>query len=147
MDHDWLAKVWNDAWTEGLWAAAWSKSVEGLTARQAVWKPAPGRHSIWQIVTHMIFWREDALERLASGRGALPKDEIERRNFPEPAQVSDAAWQATVARFGQSQERIAAALADPSKSLERLQYMLPHDSYHIGQINLIRALQGHKPIE
>ena len=139
MDRQQLAKQWNDAWTEGLWAASWSKSVEGLTPQQAAWTPAPGRHSIWQNVLPVIFWREDALERLETGRGALSDDEVARRNFPSPAEVSAAAWEKTVARLHQSQERVGAALANPKHSLERLQYLLPHDCYHFGQINLLRG--------
>jgi hypothetical protein len=141
-----LLKFWNDAWTEGLWAAAWSKSIDGLSPQQAAWKPAAGRHSIWQIVHHMLFWREDALARL-TGKGAPSEDDVARLNFLEPADLTDAAWNATRDRLRRSQEAVAAALADPSKSIERLQYLLPHDSYHIGQINLLRALQGLKPIE
>lgn len=146
MQREDLRKFWNDAWNEGLWAAAWSKSVDGLTAQQAAWKPGPGRHSIWQIVHHMLFWREDALARL-EGKAHPPEDEVARLNFLEPAEVSENAWRATVDRFRRSQEAVDKALADSSKSLERLQYLLPHDSYHMGQINLLRALQGIKPIE
>ena len=58
MQRDELLKLWNDAWTEGLWAAAWGKAIDDLTPAQATWTPAPGRHSIWQIVNHVIFWRE-----------------------------------------------------------------------------------------
>jgi hypothetical protein len=147
MDRNWLLKQWNDAWTEGLWTAAWSKSVEDLTPQQAAWKPAPGRHSIWQIVAHMVFWREDALERLETGRAALPDAEVNRRNFPEPTEISTAAWSSLLSRFRKSHERVAAVIPDATKDLIRLQYLLAHDSYHIGQINLIRALQGLKPIE
>lgn len=147
MDRGWFLKQWDDAWTEGLWTASWSKSVEDLTPAQAAWKPAPGRHSIWQIVEHMIFWREDTLERLLTGRGSLPDDELQRRNFPEPPETSKAAWEAALARFRQSHERIAAAIRDPHARLDRIQYLLAHDSYHIGQINLLRALQGIRPIE
>jgi uncharacterized damage-inducible protein DinB len=146
MDREALLQWWNDAWNEGLWAAAWSKSVDGLTPQQAAWKPAPGRHSIWQIVSHMLFWREDALGRLA-GKDRPTDDEIARLNYPEPADVTDAAWKASVRRFRESQERIAAVVADPAGNIERIRYLLPHDCYHIGQINYLRALQGLKPIE
>jgi hypothetical protein len=57
-----VIKWWDEAWTEGLWAAAWSKSLNDLTPAQAAWRPPATvggeRHSIWQLVLHMIFWRE-----------------------------------------------------------------------------------------
>src|SRR6187549_87035 len=65
MDRELLTKWWGEAWDEGLWAAAWGKAIDGLTAKQAATQPAPGRKSIWQIVNHMIFWRENHLAQLA----------------------------------------------------------------------------------
>ncbi len=38
-----------------------SLAVAGLTAEQAAWKPGPERHSIWQIVRHVIRWKESVL--------------------------------------------------------------------------------------
>jgi hypothetical protein len=148
-----LQRWWKDAWSEGLWAASWSKSLEGLAAAQAAWSPpsatpaaASQRHSIWQIVMHMVFWREDALARLTGAPKPTP-DQLARLNFPAITDVSEPAWAAAKARFADSQTRIGAALADDSLSMDRLKYMLPHDCYHFGQINLIRAMLGLPPIE
>jgi hypothetical protein len=55
MDRPALVKWWYEAQAEGLWAASWAKAVAGLTPQQAAWTPAPGRHSIWQIVEHIVF--------------------------------------------------------------------------------------------
>ncbi len=151
-DRELVLDWWNDAWSEGLWAASWSKSLEGLTAAQAAWSPASaagaGRqlHSIWQNVLHMVFWREDALARLAGG--AKPTaEQLARLNFPVIADTSEPAWEEARRRFADSQARIAAAFADGALSMERLKYMLPHDCYHFGQINHLRALLGLPPIE
>ncbi|HVU65465.1 MAG TPA: DinB family protein [Phycisphaerales bacterium] len=151
-DRELLHSWWNDAWSEGLWTASWAKSLEGLTAAQAAWSPpsqspdAGTRHSIWQIVLHMVFWREDALARLA-GAPKPTQDQLARLNFPVITDTSEDAWAATRQRFADSQQRIAAALADGAANIERLRYILPHDCYHFGQINLIRAMLGFPPIE
>lgn len=141
-----LQKWWNDAWNEGLWSASWSKSLEGLSAKDAAWKPDPQRKSIWQIVHHMLFWREDALRRLKDS-SAPSESDVARFNFLEPADVSDASWRATVERFYKTQRDIAAALADDGTKLDRLPYLLPHDMYHMGQIMYLRAMLGKSPIE
>lgn len=146
MDRSSLQKWWNDAWTEGLWAASWPAAVAGLTAAQAAWSPGPGRHSIWQIVEHMMFWREDNLCRLAGGSKPTA-EELASGNFPLIRDASESAWRDTVKRFEESQKRIAAALADPQNSLDRLAYLLPHDCYHIGQVMYLRAMQGLAPID
>lgn len=141
-----VAETWDRAWSAGLWAAAWGKSIEGLTSAQAAWTPAPGRHSIWQIVLHMCFWREYAISR-AEGGATKPDEEIARNNFPDIDDTSEAAWAKARARFEESHKRIAAGLRNPDPSFDRLAGLLGHDSYHIGQINYLRALQGLKPIE
>lgn len=144
-----IARWWNEAWTEGLWAASWQKALEGLTPEQAAWRP-PGdagkRHSIWQQVLHMVFWREGWLRRAATGQ-KLTDQEKATGNFPEITDVSVAAWEATLGRFRASQERTLEALKDPDPKNDPLIYFLPHDCYHMGQIMYLRAMQGLPPIE
>ena len=40
-DREFVLKWWNQAWTEGLWAAAWGKSIEGLTADMIIFSGVP----------------------------------------------------------------------------------------------------------
>lgn len=141
-----VAETWDAAWSSGLWAASWSKSLEGLTAAKAAWPPAPGRHSIWQHVLHMVFWRENWLRRAATGVKPTP-DEIAQLNFPDVADASEPAWAALRARFADSQSCMAGALRDPDPANDPLVGFLAHDCYHFGQINLLRALQGLVPID
>lgn len=150
-DRDLIIKWWNDAWTEGLWAASWSKSLE-ISPQEAAWHPAsaPGvsgqRHCIWQFVLHMIFWRESWLRRLVTGQKPT-QDEIAAGNFPPLTDTSEAAWAAAKQRFTDTQKKVAAALADEKTDISVIRYFLPHDCYHFGQINYLRAMQGLKPIE
>ena len=145
MQREDLLSLWDKAWTDGLWAAPWSKALEGLTPQQAAWSPAPNRHSIWQIVNHMIFWREHDLRTFAGDKPSA--EEQQRRNFePTPAPTAEQ-WESTKKHFATTQSHIHDAIADPKKLIDRLQYHLFHDSYHFGQIMLLRALQGLKPIE
>jgi len=154
---EFVTKLWNDAFTQGLWAASWSKSIEDLTAAQAAWQPpdaaslhgqAGKRHSIWQNVLHMCLWREHWLRKLAGQ--TTPKEVLETQNFPVIADASEGAWAAARARFIESQKQIGAALASAKVSDEQFEgiaHFLPHDCYHFGQINYLRAMQGLKAIE
>jgi len=146
MDRVTLSKFWNEAWTTGLWAASWEKSVQGLTAAQAAKSPAPGRHSIWQITAHIVFWREVALTR-ARGGGDPSSEDVKRKNFPDVAAATQKAWDECVKQLVSTQQKVAAALIDEKQNLEKLTHLLPHDCYHFGQIGYVRALLGLPPIE
>ncbi len=151
-DRELALKWWSEAWTDGLWAASWQKSIDGLTARQAAWAPpspagvAGPRHSIWQIVLHMVFWRENWLGRLSGGPRPTD-DETAQLNFPAVTDISEQAWAAARRRFIESQERVAAALKNGKAEADPIMYFLPHDCYHFGQINYLRAMQGVKSAE
>lgn len=153
MNNPSLLRLWDESWSDGIWIAAWSKAVDGLTPEQAAWQPAPSRHSIWQIVSHVCIWREYTLTKL-DGRAGPKREEMTPRNFEAPASVTPAAWAATCARLKKSHDDlrafIAAAPNGPSESGgpgERPAYHLGHDCYHLGQIMYLRAMQGLGVIE
>ena len=148
MEREQLQKMWQEAWSDGLWYTPWGKAVEDLSPEQAAWKPMPGRHSIWQLVNHIVFWQDYTLR---SARAEKPdKDafarEVERRNWEEPSQVSASSWAETKRRFRESYEQMI-ALVHRAEKLDRPLYHLLHESYHVGQIMYLRALQGLPPVE
>jgi hypothetical protein len=110
------------------------------------WSPGPGRHSIWQIVNHMIFRREYDLHTFAGEKPTA--DKIKQHNFDAPPNPpTDQLWNVTKQRVAQTQQQIAAIMTDESKPLDCVQSHLFHDGYHIGQITYLRSLQGLMPIE
>ncbi len=145
MDRTTLLQLWTDAWAGDIWITPWEKAIGGLTAQQAAWQPAPGRHSIWQNVTHAMFWRDYTLAVLA-GRPKPTGDDIDAKQWLAPAEVTDGAWARQCAAFWDSHERVRLAIADEKNPLDRLKYHLAHDAYHLGQIMQTRALQGLKPV-
>jgi len=145
MDRASLLKLWDESWKDGIWIAPWSKAVADLTPRQAAWRPKKGRHSIWQNVVHVCFWREYTLMKLA-GKPPLTREQIIAAEFAEPKSPTAAEWRKTVRRLKKSHDDMRRAIARPRGSLARLQYHLPHDCYHLGQIMYLRALQGFKKV-
>ena len=139
-----LVSWWDEAWESGLWAAPWKSVLEGVSAEQAAHGPGPGRNSIWQTVNHICFWREHELRRLTGE--TVGSDEVNRRNFEAPAGSSEAGWAAARERFGATHRQIRAVLADERSDISRIKYLIPHDSYHVGQIMTLRALHGLAPI-
>jgi len=145
MERKALIELWDGSWQDGLWAVPWSKVLEGLTASQAAWKPHPARHSIWQIAHHLLFWRQVTLH-FVRGEPEPDQSETERRSWEEPSQSDTEAWRENVHRFETSQREMVEALTAADRGLERFHYHLLHDSYHIGQIMQLRAMQGLAPI-
>lgn len=48
-------------------------ALRGLTARQAAWRPAPGRHNIWELVVHAAYWKYAVARRVrGERRGSFP---------------------------------------------------------------------------
>jgi uncharacterized damage-inducible protein DinB len=138
------------------WQPPLGKAIDGLNAQQAAWKPAPERHSIWQIVRHVTHWKKSVLQAL-DGKTLDYKD-LERTDWRE-ATGDDAAWDADVKALhevtGALDERVRSSddegLAElmptyvglsSAPKASRLVRMATHDIYHSGQIRYIRALQG-----
>src|SRR5215813_14344790 len=71
------------------------QSLKGVTAAQAAWRPAPGRHNIWELTLHAAYWKYAARRRLEGGkRGAFA---VKGSNFfprPEPGKQGEEAWRA-----------------------------------------------------
>jgi len=146
MDRETMLRLWDASWSEGRGVPPWARAVGGLTAEQAAWRPGPGRHSIWQNVNHVSIWREYVAARVL-GRPGLTRDEVYARNFEEPQEATAAAWQETQARLRRSHEAMREVIAAPGARLEDVVEHFGHDCYHLGQIMLLRALQGLEPIE
>jgi hypothetical protein len=138
------------------WQPPLGKAIEGLSAGHAAWKPSRERHSIWQIVRHVIVWKQAVLD----GWDGKVRDEgeLERADWQE-AGGDEAAWQADVRALQEItanvKERVRAlddtALSRliptyrgyPDQALAvRVARMATHDIYHAGQIRYLRALQG-----
>jgi len=138
------------------WQPPLSMAMEGLNASQAAWKPSPARHSIWQIVRHVILWKRGVLD--AWEVKVQDETRLERADWREVS-GDDVAWQADARSLHEITEQIKrraqaldeAALARPIATYTgypdqplaiRLMRMATHDIYHAGQIRYIRALQG-----
>src|SRR5688500_2523546 len=39
-------------------------AIRGVTPPRAAWRPAPGRHNIWELVVHAAYWKYVAWRRL-----------------------------------------------------------------------------------
>ena len=128
-------------------------SIRGVTPELAAWRPAPGRHNIWELVVHAAYWKYAVLRRLTGQkRGSFA---LEGSNFfTRPVDATEAAWRADVRLLDDTHRELRAAIAAfPSARLEAIEPgkkttnlwlitgVAAHDLYHAGQIQLFRRLR------
>ncbi|WP_312027250.1 DinB family protein [Cytobacillus firmus] len=127
---------------------------EGLRWEMAGVKPANCPYSVWQIINHMIFWQDFYLVYLKGGVPNHP--EHDEDSWPaETAPSNETEWSDTLLRFSKGlKEAESEAKKDLKEQrdagLERtrgdlLATLMAHNSYHTGQVALIRQLIGAWP--
>jgi uncharacterized damage-inducible protein DinB len=127
-------------------------SIRGLGPREASWRPAPGRHSIREIVLHAAYWKYAVRRRLqGEKRGSFP---LKGSNwFARPDRESGISWAGEVALLESQHRLLRGAIESVSPAdLRRpprggrvtretlIRGIAAHDLYHAGQIQLIKRL-------
>jgi hypothetical protein len=83
LDQAYDKKAWHGTTLRG--------SLRGLTVKEARWRPARGRHNIWELVLHAAYWKYIVLRKL-SGDSEL-KFPRPGSNFPRlPKKTDSKAW-------------------------------------------------------
>ena len=66
-------------------------ALRGVTHREAAWRPAPGRHNIWELTVHAAYWKYAVRRRLLGEmRGSF--SEKGSNFFSRPTELSERAW-------------------------------------------------------
>jgi len=145
LDEAYERKAWHGANLRG--------ALRGVTAREAAWRPSPGRHNIWELTLHAAYWKY-AVRRMLTGekRGGFPQKGSNW--FRRPAAPTENSWRSDLALLEGEHRRLREAVAAlPVSALARrvrgskyatatLVYgIASHDLYHTGQIQLLKALQ------
>jgi len=139
------------------WFPPLREALNGLSAAQASWRPSgEAANTIWETVTHMLFYKERLLQRIRGNEPAQPAASNDDTFVVQAAPDDDEAWHQTVARAERIHRELTEALAqltdgDFDRPLHANQLglslfdILMHDAFHTGQIVLLRKLQGSWP--
>lgn len=141
-------------------------ALRGVTAEEAAWRPAPGRHNIWEVAVHGAYWKYAVRRRLLGEK---------RRGFPEPGRnwferppsgessgtraartntkTIAKAWERDLAYLARIHHELRATvsrvkLVDLGRRVAGSRYTCRrtiagiafHDVYHAGQIQLLKRL-------
>ena len=151
---------------EGFRKPAWHgpnlrSALRGVTAEEAVWRPAMGRHNIWEIAVHAAYWKYTVTRRLTGSK---------KRDFPEKGRnwfirsevklaKSETAkrWKSDLRLLVRTHEELRKAITDIKKiepmrsmrgnrqtAIRNIVGIAMHDVYHAGQIQLLRKLYGNR---
>ena len=127
-------------------------SLRRVTPAQAAWRPAPDRHSIWDLVVHAAYWKYIGLRRLTGAqKGSFPLKGSDW--FDRGENITDKAWRDDIALLDKTHRELRSAVEVLSpRDLARtppgskvstfalLSGVAAHDLYHAGQIQLLKRL-------
>ncbi len=148
LDQAYDKKAWHGTTLRG--------SLRGLTVKEARWRPARGRHNIWELVLHAAYWKYIVLRKL-SGDSEL-KFPRAGSNFPRlPKKADSKAWAKDVRLLQERHDLLRKTVRDFSASrlharsaksiwnnVDHIHGIAAHDLYHAGQIQLLKRLQRRK---
>jgi len=125
--------------------------LEKITPAKAYWQPNHGAHTIAQITSHMIYWRQSLIKRLI---GDLEyKSSMESiDNWKSNDQLKKEGWKSLMNSLAESQAQLLTLLAKQKDSILQKKYsdkttfqdlingILQHDLYHTGQIAYLKSI-------
>lgn len=128
-------------------------ALKGVTAEEALWRPARDRHNIWELVIHAAYWKYAVRRRiLGEKRGAFP---IKGSNWIARSSAGqDADWKKDLKLLNDTHAAMREVIAGLSpeelglvppgskvSNLRTIYGIAAHDLYHAGQIQLLKRLQ------
>lgn len=148
-----LLEVLDQAFDRKSWHGTTLRgALRGLTPAEALWRPAPGRHNIWELTLHAAYWKYAVRRRL--GGDAIGSFERKPSNWPDIPDPADAsAWKRDIAFLENEHRKLRETVtglspADLTRRSprgvwtygEEIHGIAAHDLYHTGQIQLIKRL-------
>lgn len=122
-------------------------ALRGLDVDAVVWRPADGRHNIWELARHCAYWKYAVRRRLTGEkRGSFA---VKGSNFfPSPDDADERGWREVIGILEREHAELRAAIEslpkaafDDRKRVRMMYGAAAHDLYHTGQIQLIKRLE------
>ena len=137
------------AFVENAWhGPALLETLDGVDYEVASKHPIEGVHSIWELVIHLIAWKDVVRRRLTSASPILPTD---AEDWPQLPASTAADWSTTLEKLRRAHDQLITAVRElPVEAFERaipgkdynanvmLLGVAQHDDYHGGQISLLK---------
>jgi len=146
LDHAFDRRGWHGTTLAG--------SLRGVRVAEALWRPSPPRHNIWELTLHTAYWKYAVRRRLTGQRrGTFPRPGSNWLPLPQPPDA--AAWVRDVRLLKNEHRQLVETVAQfPTARLGRrlpgskwtaqelIHGVAAHDLYHAGQVQLLKRLRG-----
>jgi len=124
------------------------KLLSGVEADEAAARPLQGRHTIWELVLHIVAWK-DVVRRVLMGKEMTwVPDEAD---WPPVETTGEAAWRGVLGELERVHKQLVEAVSGFSEArldetvpgetypfYNMLHGVIQHDLYHAGQIAILR---------
>lgn len=144
-----ILKLFADLQHGDCWIGESFKTVlHGINASMAAQAVKHNTNSIWQLVSHIIYWRCTVINRLTGSANPPPF-----ADFRLPEILDQQSWKQTLSDFESTYHLLRSVLFHfreenldkPSLRKEQTHYQLivgclQHDTYHLGQIMLLKKM-------
>lgn len=151
---------------EGFEKSAWHGpnlrgALRGVSAEEALWRPARGRHNIWEIAVHAAFWKYTVTRRLTGSQSNAFPEKGSNWFARDGAKLANGKaaelWKSDRALLVKMHRELCAAIQGLKESeltrptrgnrqtaMRNIVGIAMHDVYHAGQIQVLRKLHGNK---
>ncbi len=133
-------------------------SIRRLNIKEALWRPQPNRHNIWEIVLHVAYWKY-ALRRklLNEPRGSFALKGSNWIKRTAEGADDNTKWHSDVAMLRSTHRSLRDAISHltpkqldstlkwgKASAISLLTGLAAHDLYHAGQIQLLKRLYANR---
>ncbi len=147
-----LLEIIDQAYGKRAWHGTTLRgALRGLDPAVAVWRPAPDRHNIWELILHAAYWKYIVRRHVGD---AAPRFRRKPSNWPAiPAEPSLTFLKKDIAYLAEEHRMLRDAIVSfPDSRLDRtvessqmtfsnvIHGVAAHDYYHTGQIQLLKRL-------
>jgi DinB superfamily len=144
LDQSFNRKGWHGTTLRG--------ALRGVTPAEALWRPGPDRHNVWELTIHAAYWKYAVRRRLAGEAvGSFERKPSNWPHIPDPPDLK--AWKRDIALLEAEHAKLREVVSGLSAAdlehrspkgvwtyAEEIHGIAAHDLYHTGQIQLIKRL-------
>lgn len=122
-----------------------------ITPAKAFWQPTATAHSIAQIISHMIYWRQALIRRLDGDIEYKPSmksadnwksnEQLRRAGFPALKKSLDESHSILLTLLSKQKDSVLKKrYSDKATFRDLINGILQHDLYHTGQIAYLKSI-------